>query len=61
MQQHLLDVLVTDPLLEIRTGEGARPILHPVGTAKITSWLMDMDGVLVHEASCPAPNASSPG
>ena len=51
MQQHLLDVLVTDPLLEIRTGEGARLILHPVGTAKITSWLMDMDGVLVHEAA----------
>jgi NagD protein len=51
MQQHLLDVLVIDRLPEIRAGEGTRLILHPVGTAKITSWLMDMDGVLVHEAA----------
>jgi NagD protein len=51
MQQHLLDVLVTDSLVEIRPGGPAPPILQLVGTAKITSWLMDMDGVLVHEAA----------
>jgi hypothetical protein len=41
MQQHLLDVVVTGPLPVIRIGERARPILQPVGAAKITSWLMD--------------------